>query len=74
MNFQSDQHQLERAFDVLKQQTYETSENWKDSVQKRFYDQFIDTLPKEFSNYINSLIKLDKSFETSKHHIDSLLT
>ena len=59
-------------FSVLKQQGVSTSENWNDSVQKKFYEQFIDYLPKKFNNYIKSLDKLDKTFKLSERVIDEL--
>ena len=71
MSFQPDKSQLENTFIVLKQQVHQTSEAWKDSVQERFYEQFINSLPKEFLAYINELNKLDKSFETAEQHISN---
>ena len=72
MSFQPDKTQLESSFDVLKQQTSSTSEEWNDPVQRRFYEQFINTLPKEFNAYINELHKLDKSFVTAEQRISNL--
>jgi hypothetical protein len=72
MSFQPDKSELESKFDVLKQQASLTMESWNDLVQRRFYKQFIDTLPKEFFAYISSLNKLDKSFETAEQHINNL--
>ena len=72
MSFQPDKLQLESSFDVLKQQTSLTSENWVDPVQRRFYDQFINSLPKEFLTFMTSLEKLDKSFEIAEQHINDL--
>lgn len=72
MSFQSDKSQLENAFAVLKQQSSLTNEEWKDSVQERFYEQFIVSLPKEFYSYINALSKLDKSFEFAEQNINYL--
>lgn len=73
MNFQNDILHLEDAFEVLKLQASSTSENWKDSVRLKFYDQFIYPLFKEFSNYRESLYKLDKSFEEAELQIKSLI-
>ena len=72
MSFQPDKLQLESSFDVLKQQTSLTSENWVDPVQSRFYEQFINSLPKEFLAFINSLVKLEKSFENAEQRINDL--
>lgn len=72
MSFQPDKSQLESSFDVLKQQASSTNEAWKDSVQEKFYRQFIDSLPQEFRAYIKELNKLDKSFETAEQHINDL--
>lgn len=73
MSFQSNKSDLENSFDVLKQQSSSTSENWDDPVQRRFYEQFINSLPKEFHAYITELSKLDKSFENAEQSINSLL-
>lgn len=73
MSFQADKSQLENEFAVLKQQTIQTNEGWDDPVQRRFYDQFIKTLPKEFYAYINELNKLDKSFEKAEQTISNFL-
>lgn len=73
MSFQPDKSQLESSFDVLKQQASQTNEAWKDSVQERFYEQFINSLPRDFRIYIDKLNKLDKSFETAELNINSLL-
>ena len=72
MSFQPDKSRLESSFDVLKQQASSTNDGWKDSVQEKFYRQFIDSLPQEFRAYINELNKLDKSFETAEQHINNL--
>lgn len=72
MSFHPDKSQLERSFDVLKQQASSTNEAWNDSIQERFYKQFIDSLPQEFRTYINELIKLDKSFEIGEENINNL--
>jgi hypothetical protein len=73
MSFQPDKSQLESSFDVLNQQASSTFENWDDPIQRRFYEQFINSLPKEFWTYINELNKLDKLFETSELYINDLL-
>jgi len=72
MNFQIDKSKLENDFAILKQQANQTNEAWKDSVQERFYDQFINSLPKEFNYYINALNKLDKLFDSAEHKISDL--
>lgn len=72
MSFQNDKTNLESAFDVLKQQSASTLENWDDPVQRRFYEQFINSLPKEFYAYISELSKLDKSFEKAEQTINGL--
>ncbi len=72
MSFQPDISQLESSFDGLRQQASSTSEAWRDSVQERFYKQFIDSLPKEFRAYINELDKLEKSFRLAEQKINDL--
>ena len=73
MVFQADKSQLENAFDVLKQQAASTFDNWDDPVQRRFYEQFINALPKEFFAFINELNNLDRSFELAEERINNLL-
>jgi hypothetical protein len=72
MSFQLDKSQLENAFAVLNNQASQTNEEWKDSVQERFYDQFINSLPKEFFSYIQELNKLDQIFENTEQMISEL--
>ena len=72
MSLQPKISEIKSDFSVLKQEGVSTSENWNDSVQNKFYEQFIDSLPKEFNNYIKSLDKLDKTFELSERVIDEL--
>jgi len=72
MSLQPKISEIKSDFSVLKQQGVSTSENWNDSVQNKFYEQFIDSLPKEFNNYIKSLNHLDKKFESSERLIDEL--
>ena len=72
MSFQPDKSQLENAFAVLNQQASLTNEEWKDSVQERFYEQFINSLPKEFFAFIKELDKLDKTFERAVQSINEL--
>jgi len=72
MSFQPDKLKLENDFDVLKQQASSTSENWDDSVQRRFYEQFIDSLPKQFKAYIDELNKLDRAFDSAEQRISNL--
>lgn len=72
MSFQSNKTYIESAFDVLKQQTVSTSENWNDTVQRRYYEQFINSLPKEVHTYLTELSKIDKSFEKAEQTINNL--
>jgi hypothetical protein len=72
MSFQADISQLESAFIGLKQRTGATTESWNDQVQKRFYEQFIDTLPKEFAAFTDALNRLDKILEVAEQRIRSL--
>jgi len=72
MSFQSNKLQLESSFDVLKQQASSTFEDWDDPVQRRFYEQFINSLPRDFFSFINELNKLDKSFESAEQQINNL--
>lgn len=72
MSFQPNKLQLESSFDVLKQQASSTFEDWDDPVQRRFYEQFINSLPRDFFSFINELNKLDKSFESAEQQINSL--
>lgn len=72
MSFRSDKSKLECEIDVLKQQASSTVESWDDPVQRRFYEQFVNSLPKEFQTYINELVKLGKSFEKAEETIRSL--
>jgi hypothetical protein len=72
MSFQPDKSKLENEFDVLKQQASSTCESWDDPVQRRFYEQFVNSLPKEFVVYTNAINKLDKLFETAEQHINNL--
>jgi hypothetical protein len=72
MSFQSNRTYLESAFDVLKQQSASTFESWDDPVQRRFYEQFINSLPKEVHAYLIELSKIDKSFEKAEQQISIL--
>lgn len=72
MSFQSNKTYLESAFDVLKQQSASTFENWDDPIQRRFYEQFINSLPKEVHAYLIELSKIDKSFEKAEQTINNL--
>jgi len=72
MSFQSNRTYIESAFDVLKQQSVSTSENWDDPVQRRYYEQFINFLPKEVHTYLTELSKIDKSFEKVEQTINNL--
>jgi hypothetical protein len=72
MSFQPNKSQLESSFDVLKQQASSTFENWDDPVQRRFYEQFINSLPRDFFAFIAELNKLDKSFESAEQQISNL--
>lgn len=72
MSFQSDKSKLESEFDVLKKQASSTVESWDDPVQRRFYEQFVNSLPKDFYAYTNELIKLDKAFERGEQEISNL--
>ena len=72
MSFQLDKSQLENEFAVLNNQASLTNEEWKDSVQERFYEQFINSLPKEFLAYIKELNKLDQIFEKTEQRIAEL--
>jgi hypothetical protein len=72
MSLQVEKQQLENEFSILSQQASQTSEAWNDPVQRRFYDQFINNMPKEFAHFINELHKLDTSFENAERVIASL--
>lgn len=72
MSFQPDKSHLENVIAVLNNQAAQTNEEWKDSVQERFYEQFINSLPKEFFAYIKELDKLDHIFEKTERSINEL--
>ena len=72
MNFQSFKINLEDEFVALKQQESLTRDNWKDSVQKRFYEEYINELPAEFQSYINALDKLEEAFQRAEKNIEKL--
>ncbi len=72
MSFQLDIANLKNQYDVLRQQSSSTMENWNDPVQRRFYDQFISTLPSEVMAFLNALNKLDSSFENAEQKINEL--
>ncbi len=65
---------LENEFSILQKQASETSEIWTDTVQKRYYDQFINNLPKEFEIYNIELRNLDLTIETAEQAIENLLS
>jgi len=73
MSFQPEIANLKNEYDFLNQQASATKEGWNDLVQRRFYQEFIDSLPKEFNTYINELTKLDNSFITAEKNIYNLL-
>lgn len=72
MSFKSNRTYLENAFDILKQQSASTLENWNDPVQRRFYEQFINSLPKEVNIFLTELSKIDNSFEKAEQTINNL--
>jgi|AntRauTorcE11898_2_1112593.scaffolds.fasta_scaffold155947_2 hypothetical protein len=72
MSFKSNKTHLKNAFNILKRQSASTSEKWKDSVQRKFYKEFINPLPKEFHSYMEELSTLEKSFEKAERTIDNL--
>lgn len=72
MSFKPDIANLKNQYDVLKQQSYSTMENWNDPVQRKFYDQFINTLPNEVMAFLNALNKLDSLFENAEQKINEL--
>jgi len=72
MNFESNKGNLEHIFKLLKLQSFSTAENWSDRVQARFYEQFINSLPRVVSDYLEGLSVLDKSFESAESIIENL--
>lgn len=72
MSFQKNKINLEKAFHLLQQQSRSTSESWNDPVQKRFYEQFIDSIPQEFNVYLSQLSELEKLFENTEYTIKEL--
>lgn len=74
MSFQSYKEKLENEFAFLKKQESLTRENWKDSVQNRFYKEYINDLPAEFQSYVNALDKLEEAFQRAENNIEELRT
>jgi len=72
MSFQPNKSQLESSYDVLKQQASSTLENWDDPIQRRFYEQFVNSLPRDLLAFVAELNKLDKSFESAEQQINNL--
>lgn len=72
MSFQIDIANLENDYGVLKQQASSTSESWDDPVQRKFYEQFVNTLPSEFAGFLNALRRLDTFFESTEQNIGEL--
>lgn len=73
MSFQSYKENLENEFANLKKQESLTRENWKDSVQNRFYEEYINDLPAEFQSYVNALDKLEEAFQIAENIIEKLI-
>lgn len=72
MSIQSTQLSMENEFKVLKDRISQTSEAWDDPVQKKFYGQFLDNIPKEFQHYMAVLTKLDEIFDRAERRIQKL--
>ena len=72
MIFRNNIIQLEDAFKVLNQQSLSTSEMWNDPVKKKFYEQFIDSLPTEINECISILYNIDSTFEKAEQIINDL--
>ena len=73
MSFQANISQLANSFVVLKQQVSQTNEAWQDPVQERFFEQFLNWLPKEFESIISELEKLNNSFERAEQNIKEII-
>lgn len=72
MNFQLEIVHLTEVYSVLKRQADSTKGKWTDSVQKRFYEQYLDSLDKEFQNHLSELQKLDATFNKAEQMINVL--
>lgn len=72
MSFQINMAGFKISAEILNQQAAATKENWNDPVQRRFYNEFIDTLPAELMNYLNALNRLDSGFENAERLIEGL--
>jgi len=73
VSFYSEKSKLESEFNILNLQATSTNESWNDLVQNRFYEQFINGLPKDFNSFINELVKLEQSFEKAENTINGLM-
>lgn len=72
MSIQTAQMSMRNEFGILKHRIAQTSEAWNDSVQRKFYAQFLDNLPNEFQHYMAALTGLNEAFEDAERVIYEL--
>lgn len=72
MSIQAAQMSMGNEFEILKHKIAQTSEAWNDPVQRKFYAQFLDNLPKEFQHYMAALTELNEAFEDAERVIYEL--
>ena len=58
---------------MLKQQEEQTQKNWNDSVQKRFYSQFLDKYEMDTLQYVSRLDDFLDLLERSRREIGDLV-
>lgn len=63
---------FESDYKSFKLQAALTSESWRDNVQRKFYDEFIESSTKEFSTFIVELEKIDRIFLEAENVIARL--
>lgn len=72
MSFQSNLSELMDAFAAFNNQATITKEDWKDSVQSKFYHQFIDPITCGFNLYVNDLEKLRNIIDNAEEKITEM--
>lgn len=69
----SDIQKINDSYGAFYRQSKETSEEWKDIVQQRYYKQYIEEIKKRHHIFINDLKCIDDTINKAEKEIRGLI-
>jgi archaellum component FlaC len=64
--------ELENEYKFLESHVAVTAENWRDFVKEKFFNEHLNSMPNEYSDFNSELQRISQSLDSAENIINSL--